>query len=72
MDILDDMRVSKLSAKVFYFFIFFKVNYSFNNTNVTSFNPRESTHWFTCTCRHLVENVPKNDLQIKHSTSNLW
>jgi len=26
MDILDDMRVSKLSAKVF----FFKVNYSFN------------------------------------------
>jgi len=28
MDILDDMGVSKLSAKVFFFF--FKVNYSFN------------------------------------------
>jgi len=27
MDILDDMGVSKLSAKVFFFF---KVNYSFN------------------------------------------
>jgi len=27
MDILDDMEVSKLSAKVFFFF---KVNYSFN------------------------------------------
>jgi len=27
MDILDDMGVSKLSAKVFFFF--FKVNYSF-------------------------------------------
>jgi len=31
MDILDDMGVSKLSAKVvlLFFFIFFKVNYSF-------------------------------------------
>jgi len=28
MDILDDMGVSKLSVKVFFFF--FKVNYSFN------------------------------------------
>jgi len=28
MDILDDMGVSKLSAKVL-FFVFFKVNYSF-------------------------------------------
>jgi len=28
MDILDDMGVSKLSAKVF---LFFKVNYSFNS-----------------------------------------
>jgi len=28
VDILDDMGVSKLSAKVFFFF-FFKVNYSF-------------------------------------------
>jgi len=30
MDILDDMGVSKLSAKVFFFF---KVNYSFNTKN---------------------------------------
>jgi len=29
MDILDDMGVSKLSAKVF-----LKVNYSFNNNNI--------------------------------------
>jgi len=40
MDILDDMRVSKLSAKVFFFF-FFKVNYSFKKacilTEVWSF-----------------------------------
>jgi len=34
MDILDDMGVSKLSAKVF--FVFFKVNYSFNVINVKS------------------------------------
>jgi len=33
MDILDDMGVSKLSAKVF----FFKVNYSFNNSILYSF-----------------------------------
>jgi len=30
MDILNDMGVSKLSAKVFSLFFFFKVNYSFN------------------------------------------
>jgi len=29
MDILDDMGVSKLSAKVFFFFFFKKGNYSF-------------------------------------------
>jgi len=34
MDILDDMGVSKLSAKVFFFF--FKVNYSFKCINVLS------------------------------------
>jgi len=32
MDILDDMGVSKLSAKVC--FVFFKVNYSFNNKHI--------------------------------------
>jgi len=35
MDILDDMGVSKLSAKVFFFF---KVNYSFKNV-IKTFNP---------------------------------
>jgi len=30
MDTLDDMGVSKLSAKVFFFVFFLKVNYPFN------------------------------------------
>jgi len=35
MDILDDMGVSKLSAKGFFFF-FYKVNYSFKTVSNTS------------------------------------
>jgi len=37
MDILDDVGVSKLSAKVF-FFLFFFVNYSFSELVNYSFN----------------------------------
>jgi len=40
MDILDDMGVSKLSAKVF-----LKVNYSFKGSNPAPARPRSEIHW---------------------------
>jgi len=39
MDILDDIGVSKLSAKVF--FVFFKVNYSFNKKSMINLKKQD-------------------------------
>jgi len=65
MDILDDMGVSKLSAKVFFFF---KVNYSFKY-HLSKFE-RKFLTWFH-TFNTLLTPITLKSLQKQHIKSKL-